>query len=1859
MAEAKGTRYHKLRIFAGQLLAAVQSTVVSVAESATTKQVLRLTLGNLDIKGKPDNFELVEVCYRDSLVDNDSERVLNFSEHPVQVQQGWRKLPPKIRTKYRLFIREKIFEEDQERRELLIRHWMDCHESVRNCKEIDFDLESKLPDDDLCRLPRLSEQTLLEYLERRFSQGRIYTYVGEILIAVNPFRFFPVYNPKFINAYTNRNLGSLPPHIFAIADVAFHRMLRERKGQCVVISGESGSGKTESTKLLVHHLTSLGLKTQASNSSVEKTILGVGPVLEAFGNAKTAYNNNSSRFGKFTQIKFREDGAVCGAALRKYLLEKSRIVSQAPLERNYHVFYYLLAGASTEDKEVLHLTNPEEYFYLNQNECYSLEAIDEVYEFLRLQKSMEMVGFTPDVQKKIFCVLAAVLHIGNVNISRRPGHEEATIKDNEDLTVVCDLLSVTRQNVVDVLTTKKTKTRNEQFIVPYKYHEALATRDAMAKALYGTLFDWIVLQVNHALAVKQLNVKEGCSIGVLDIFGFEDYQHNSFEQFCINFANEKLQFYFNKHVFKLEQDEYVSEGIEWRNVEFVDNAVCLELICGRPTGLLNLIDEESSFPGASETSLLDKLNKNHSGHKYYEQSLIEQAFVIKHYAGSVKYSIQRFLDKNRDLMRPDILSVLKNSNSRFIRDLLGADPLAMYRWSILRSFFKAVHAFKIAGKQYRANGRADDRAFSRKRKSLTVPWGSRLNSFDGEEDSIPNREAASLFRKASRAVRRMHSKPATKPLEKIRQGLETKRDMTVRTFDYLFRSQQRGKGVPKNPPTVSAQFQSSLNRLMEIIEEAQPFFIRCIRSNAEKAPLKFDRDLVVRQLRYTGMLETVRIRTLGYQWRFEFEEFVKRYSLLLPRKENGILREEMPGILDSLGLDPGEYQMGREKVFLRDSQHSLLQSRLHSEQVNKICILQRWIRGVLQRRHFVVQRSAAVIIQAAWRGYLVRADLEMDALAALRIQSCWRMYLARRDYLVLRDRIILLQSHVKGYLERKRHVDRLQQHKELAHQKTTNNTHATHAPEKTHARSLSRSMSDPSRYVKVFHSEDRLSSDEDQAGNAKTAEETTNGNEENPWLPRERSFSKVKDMTKMFENTLTPNEATTKVSRQRSNSEPNSPEPKRHTKLPDIQLDQQNTLRHAYSELSPIHSPKSPNSTSSGDLPDNLKAPTFSRKITSSIRRRLSSRAKSGQRLSASDVLDDRSPKSPPIEVNFGEPSFPGTLNRGDYAVGKVKRGFLRKIGKSNSFRRKSDSNLNKFSVKRSDMDGLARSPEDITKALKQTKIVSCAITPAPVHWKNSGNEILKGNDELGELEAFLMKKVSMLDKEENKRDTIVDRVFRKALQEFHTQLITTYSVIMKGDTSFALKYEDLMGQFEYTLNKVIKRERIVENFPVIMGVNAFAGVLSEFVSSRTLSPSKPAKQHKKAHVKKRKSSEPTEFNGHKFSATQFSIPTFCEHCNGLIWGLEKGFVCQECKFTCHKKCHTKSQNICRKGISKRKGKTKLFGGELSCLISSDQSVPPLVDKLIQDIEKRGFYTEGLYRKSPSNVAVKKLKNEICTFGIETVNLEVLNVHVVAGVLKMFFRELAVPVITADFYTDFMRTADLSDEKLRLKSLCALVQKLPRASRCTLERLVVHLARITQHQEENRMNANALAIIWAQCVMEPPPGMSALESMRDVDKQARCLETLILGQLNKIRSTINNIRVLEKATDSAHQRLSVLNLTKGEKGVVGKDVEGEEQELRQELFELGERRALLTEKLASLGPDNPRLGDSEEDLASDDFQTDDDLDGGGDEEEREEYAITFDLPATPVQLSHLTKNRARQPVKRRRPTRVKLREKLV
>ena len=422
--------------------------------------------------------------------------------------------------------------------------------------------------------------------------------MGSILIALNPFKFYPIYNPKYVKLYQNRKLGpNLPPHIFAVADTAYYCMLKDRKNQCIVISGESGSGKTESTNFLLHHLTALSQK-GSHGSGVEQTILSAGPVLEAFGNAKTAHNNNSSRFGKFIQVNYKENGMVHGAVVQKYLLEKSRICSQGRNERNYHVFYYLLEGATEQEKQLLHLKTPDQYYYLNKS-CYTLENVDESYEFSRLKQSMEMVGFTAEKQRRLFSVLSAVLLLGNVEFQpRRPAyhHDESVgVKNPEVVFLISELLRVKQETLLQALTAKKARASGETLVITYKLPEAIASRDAMAKCLYGALFDWIVLQVNHALLSKKDTLREhqGNSIGVLDIFGFEDFGlNNSFEQLCINYANEHLQYYFNQHVFKYEQEEYRKEGIRWNNIDFMDNTGCLHLIEGKPNGLLCLLDDQ-------------------------------------------------------------------------------------------------------------------------------------------------------------------------------------------------------------------------------------------------------------------------------------------------------------------------------------------------------------------------------------------------------------------------------------------------------------------------------------------------------------------------------------------------------------------------------------------------------------------------------------------------------------------------------------------------------------------------------------------------------------------------------------------------------------------------------------------------------------------------------------------------------------------------------------------------------------------------------------------------------------------------------------------------------------------------------------------------------------------------------------------------------------------------------------------------------------------------------------------------------------------------------------------------------------------
>ncbi|XP_069445222.1 unconventional myosin-IXb isoform X7 [Ovis canadensis] len=896
--------------------------------------------------------------------------------------------------------------------------------------------------DDLCNLPELTEENLLKNLRHRFLQRKIYTYAGSILVAVNPFKFLPIYNPKYVKMYENQQLGKLEPHVFALADVAYYSMLRKHVNQCIVISGESGSGKTQSTNFLIHCLTALSQKGYASG--VERTILGAGPVLEAFGNAKTAHNNNSSRFGKFIQVNYLESGIVRGAVVEKYLLEKSRLVSQEKDERNYHVFYYLLLGVSEEERREFQLKQPEDYFYLNQHNLKIEDGEDLKHDFERLKQAMEMVGFLPATKKQIFSILSAILYLGNITYRKRAtGRDEGLeVGPPEALDTLSQLLKVKREILVEVLTKRKTVTSNDKLILPYSLSEAITARDSMAKSLYSALFDWIVLRINHALLNKKdMEESVSClSIGVLDIFGFEDFERNSFEQFCINYANEQLQYYFNQHIFKLEQEEYQSEGISWHTIDYTDNVGCIHLISKKPTGLFYLLDEESNFPHATSQTLLAKFKQQHEDNRYFLGTpVMEPAFIIQHFAGKVKYQIKDFREKNMDYMRPDIVALLRGSDSSYVRELIGMDPVAVFRWAVLRAAIQAMAVLREAGRL-----RAE-----RAEKAAAGLDSSGAQGHLGELQRGAGTPSEKLYRDLhDQIIRSIKGLPwqGDDP-RKLLQSLN--RLQKPRTFIPKSKGIKQKQIIPKNlldskslkliismtlhdrttksllhlhkkkkPPSISAQFQTSLNKLLEALGKAEPFFIRCIRSNAEKKELCFDDELVLQQLRYTGMLETVRIRRSGYSAKYTFQDFTEQFQVLLPKNAQPC-REVISALLEKMDIDKRCYQIGKTKVFLKETERQALQETLHREVVRKILLLQSWFRMVLERRHFLQTRRAAITIQACWRSYRVRRALERTQ-AAVFLQAAWRGYRQRAAYRRQRQSIIRLQSLCRGHLQRKR-----------------------------------------------------------------------------------------------------------------------------------------------------------------------------------------------------------------------------------------------------------------------------------------------------------------------------------------------------------------------------------------------------------------------------------------------------------------------------------------------------------------------------------------------------------------------------------------------------------------------------------------------------------------------------------------------------------------------------------------------------------------------------------------------------------------------------------------------------------------------
>ncbi|KAF4788490.1 Myosin-IIIa [Turdus rufiventris] len=752
--------------------------------------------------------------------------------------------------------------------------------------------------DDLATLEVLDENTVTEQLQKGYAKDQIYTYVGDILIAVNPFRNIDIYSSQHSKLYIGAKRTANPPHIFAVADIGYQSMVTYNSDQCIVISGESGAGKTQSAHLLVQQLTVLG---KANNRTLQEKILQVNNLVEAFGNAGTIINDNSSRFGKYLEMKFTCGGTVVGAQISEYLLEKSRVVHQAVGEKNFHIFYYIYAGLA-EKKKLAHYKLPEyrpprylqnDHFRIVQdfmnNSFYKSQ-------FELIEQCFKVIGFTLEELGSVYSVLAAILNVGNIEFSAVVSEhmiDKSNISNPVALENCASLLCIQADELQEALTSHCVVTRGETIIRPNTVEKATDVRDAMAKALYGRLFSWIVNRINTLLKPdKHLSENDdGLNIGILDIFGFENFKKNSFEQLCINIANEQIQFYFNQHVFAWEQNEYLYEGVDARVIEYEDNRPLLDMFLQKPMGLLSLLDEESRFPQATDQTLVEKFEDNLKSKYFWRPKRVDLTFGIYHYAGKVLYNASGFLAKNRDTLPADIVLLLRSSENNLTRQLV-THPLTK-TGNLAHTKSKTTISYQMWTSQ----------------KSI-----SHTKNEAGDTGHHP-RETTSM-----------------------------------------------------KTQTVASYFRYSLMDLLSKMVVGQPHFVRCIKPNNDRQANKFDKEKVLVQLRYTGILETARIRRQGYSHRILFANFIKRYYLICYKTNDDppVSPETCAAILEKAHLD--NWVLGKTKVFLK-YYHVEQLNLMRKETVDMIILIQAYVRGWLGSRRYKKikeqREQSAIKIQSA------------------------------------------------------------------------------------------------------------------------------------------------------------------------------------------------------------------------------------------------------------------------------------------------------------------------------------------------------------------------------------------------------------------------------------------------------------------------------------------------------------------------------------------------------------------------------------------------------------------------------------------------------------------------------------------------------------------------------------------------------------------------------------------------------------------------------------------------------------------------------------------------------------------------------
>jgi len=887
-------------------------------------------------------------------------------------------------------------------------------EETGDNREIAIKQDSDLPplrnpdiligENDLTSLSYLHEPAVLHNLRVRFEdRNQIYTYCGIVLVAINPYQELHIYDNDTIFAYRGQNMGDLDPHIYAVSEEAFKLMERDNQNQSIIVSGESGAGKTVSAKYSMRYFATVG-GTGDTETQVERRVLASSPIMEAIGNAKTTRNDNSSRFGKYIEIDFSKNYQIIGASMRTYLLEKSRVVFQANEERNYHMFYQMCAAREEPELVELGLDHQDAFIYTNQGDNPDIDNVDDRKEFRKTHESYKLLGFSDENIASIYKILAGILHLGNVEIKQQGrGDNESSSIPSEDTALgeMARLFHVEGEQMRQWLCHRKIVSRNETFTKPMGKVQAQQSRDALAKCIYSNLFDWIVHQINKALRTSQ---KVNRFIGVLDIYGFETFETNSFEQFCINYANEKLQQQFNLHVFKLEQEEYVKEGIEWKMIDFYDNQPCIDLIESK-LGILDLLDEECRVPKGSDKSWVEKLYDKCKKYEHFSKPRLSQtAFLVRHFADQVDYECEGFLHKNRDTVMEEQITILKASKNDLLSDLFLSEGPETMGGQTGSSRPGGRPAAKPA-----AGGAANKKAHkktvgSQFRESLNLLM-TNLNSTNPHYVRCikPNDQKAAFVFESKRAVQQLRACGVLETVRISAAGYPSR--WTYYDFFVRYRVLCHSKDVQKGNYRTTCE-----NIVNNLIQDEDKYQFGKNKLFFRAGQVAYMEKLRSDKLKYCGILIQKHVK--GWLYR-------KKYKSI--QHSTGTIQRYVRGFLARRKTT--HIRRTRAAVKIQAAARGFIQIRRYQKLRRLAIQLQAHIRAYRARQVFAAlrEKKAATIIQKIARGWIARVQYRRDLERIVLAQSAVRRRLAKKEFkkLKIEAKSVAKQRELNKGLENK------------------------------------------------------------------------------------------------------------------------------------------------------------------------------------------------------------------------------------------------------------------------------------------------------------------------------------------------------------------------------------------------------------------------------------------------------------------------------------------------------------------------------------------------------------------------------------------------------------------------------------------------------------------------------------------------------------------------------------------------------------------------------------------------------------------------------------------------------------------------